>query len=200
MYKTVKSLTCFLIDPHKSLSAVTAAIIPALSNSGQLRSSHSTAHWINVLLHPLVNTMATSPATTAKKLNAAAFLAASFAEKMAVSVRIGLLIQSFCQTYPILLCYIDIGEFLEQEIKGPAKFSCNSGNCKFQEPAMNDLINQIFGDAYISVTCDGGECLHFSQVPGYVVRLQPFVPTLCLVTYVASSETRHNYLGRTQRS
>ena len=66
--------------------------------------------------------------------------------------------------------YIDIGDFLQQEIKGPAKFSCNSGNCKFQEPAMNDLITQIFGDAYISVSCDGGECLHFSQVPGYVVR------------------------------
>ena len=66
--------------------------------------------------------------------------------------------------------YIDIGEFLQQEIKGPAKFSCKSGNCKFEEPAMNDLINQIFGDAYISVTCNGGECLHYSQVPGYVVR------------------------------
>lgn len=175
MYKTVKSLTCFLIDPHKSLSAVTAAIILALSNFGQLRSSHSTAHWINVLLHPLVNTMVTSPVMTAKRSNAAAFQAASFVEKMAVSVRIDLLIQFiFFSNIPrsvVTHLYIDIGEFLEQEIKGPAKFSCNSGNCKFQEPAMNDLINQIFGDAYISVTCAGGECLHFSQVPGYVVRL-----------------------------
>jgi hypothetical protein len=205
MIKTVKSLICFLIDPHRSLSAVTAAIILALSNSGQLRSSHSTAHWINVLLHPLVNTMATSPATTAKKSSAAAFQVASSAEKMAVSVRIGLLFRSFCQTYPALtfclcdvLC-IDIGDFLQQEIKGPAKFSCNSGNCKFEEPAMNDLINQIFGDAYISVTCDGGECLHYSQVPGYVVRWQSFVPTLCLMIYLASSETRHNHLDGTQR-
>ena len=70
--------------------------------------------------------------------------------------------------------YIDIGDFLKQEIKGPAKFSCNSGDCKFEEPAMNDLINQIFGDAYISVRCEGGECLHYSQVPGYVVRWKSF--------------------------
>lgn len=172
MYKTVKSLICFLIDPHRSPLAVTAAIILALSNSGQLRSSHSTADWINVLLHPLLNTMATSPAMTVKKSSAAAFQAASSAEKMAVSVRVDLLSRSFlskfcsCDVY----LYIDIGDFLEQEIKGPAKFSCNSGNCKFEEPAMNDLINQIFGDMYISVTCDGGECLHYSQVPGYVVR------------------------------
>jgi len=34
---------------------------------------------------------------------------------------------------------------------------------------MNELIDTIFGDAYISLTCEGGECLHFSQVPGYVV-------------------------------
>ena len=84
MYKTVKLSICFLIDPHRSHSAVTAAIIPALSNSGQLRSSHSTAHWINVLLRPLLNTMATSPAMTAKRSSAAAFQVASYAEKMAV--------------------------------------------------------------------------------------------------------------------
>jgi len=34
---------------------------------------------------------------------------------------------------------------------------------------MNNLIDTIFGDAYISLTCEGGECLHYSQVPGYVV-------------------------------
>jgi hypothetical protein len=174
MYKTVKSLTCFLIDPHKSPSAVTTAITLALSNSGQLRSSHSTAHWINVLLHPLVNTMATSPAMTARKSSAAAFQVASSAEKMAVSVRLYSEVfvkhTSLCRFAHVMYLYIDIGDFLTQEIKGPAKFSCNSGDCKFEEPAMNDLINQIFGDAYISVRCDGGECLHFSQVPGYVVR------------------------------
>jgi len=64
----------------------------------------------------------------------------------------------------------DISDFLKEEIKGPASFSCKSGNgCRFEEPAMNDLIDQIFGDAYISLQCGGGECLHYSQVPGYVV-------------------------------
>ena len=29
---------------------------------------------------------------------------------------------------------LDIGDFLKQEIKGPAKFSCESGSgCKFEE-------------------------------------------------------------------
>lgn len=34
---------------------------------------------------------------------------------------------------------------------------------------MNQLINDVFGDGYISISCDGGECLHYSQVPGYIV-------------------------------
>jgi hypothetical protein len=39
---------------------------------------------------------------------------------------------------------------------------------------MNDLINSVLGDNYIVFECDGGECLHYSQVPGYVVsRLVP---------------------------
>ncbi|KAF8173928.1 ABC-2 type transporter-domain-containing protein [Pholiota molesta] len=54
---------------------------------------------------------------------------------------------------------VDISDFLTQEIKGPAKFT-----------AMNKLIDQIFGDVFITLKCDGGECLHYSQVPGYVVR------------------------------
>ena len=97
--------------------------------------------------------------------------------------------------------YIDIGDFLKQQIKGPAKFSCQSHSCKFEEPAMNDLINQIFGDAYISVTCDGGECLHYSQVPGYVVChifQQSLVNALSLITYLATPQTRYDYLGCTQ--
>lgn len=40
---------------------------------------------------------------------------------------------------------------------------------------MNSLINDIFGDAYITLNCDGGECLHYSQVPGYHVCRFPFV-------------------------
>ncbi|PAV16171.1 abc transporter [Pyrrhoderma noxium] len=64
---------------------------------------------------------------------------------------------------------VDITEFLDTEIKGPAKFSCKTGSeCKFEEPGMNDLIDTIFGDNYITLKCNSGECLHYSQVPGYV--------------------------------
>lgn len=70
----------------------------------------------------------------------------------------------------VVVNVIDISDFLTEEIKGPASFSCKSKEgCKFEEPAMNDLIDQIFGDAYITLQCEGGECLHYSQVPGYVV-------------------------------
>jgi len=34
---------------------------------------------------------------------------------------------------------------------------------------MNQLITDIFGDPYITLNCAGGECLHYSQVPGYAV-------------------------------
>ncbi|KAI0044158.1 hypothetical protein FA95DRAFT_1608776 [Auriscalpium vulgare] len=69
---------------------------------------------------------------------------------------------------------VDIGDFLTEEIKGPATFSCKTGaGCKFEEPAMNVLINDIFGDGYITLECEGGECLHYSQVPGYVRPPKP---------------------------
>lgn len=38
---------------------------------------------------------------------------------------------------------------------------------------MNVLITQVFGDGYITLECDGGECLHYSQVPGYVRPPKP---------------------------
>lgn len=63
---------------------------------------------------------------------------------------------------------VDIGDFLKEEIKGPAKFSCKTGSgCQFEEKAMNDLITQVFGDPYITLNCFGGECLPGSLVPGY---------------------------------
>ncbi|KAF8604728.1 hypothetical protein BDV93DRAFT_440195 [Ceratobasidium sp. AG-I] len=64
---------------------------------------------------------------------------------------------------------IDIGDFLKEDIKGPASFTCTTGHgCKFSEPAMNGLIGQVFGDQFITLDCKGGECLHYTQVPGYV--------------------------------
>ncbi|OSX57659.1 hypothetical protein POSPLADRAFT_1185639 [Postia placenta MAD-698-R-SB12] len=69
---------------------------------------------------------------------------------------------------------IDISDFLKDEIRGPASFTCKpGGGCKFEEPAMNELIDTIFGDGYITLECNGGECLHYSQVPGYVPPPKP---------------------------
>lgn len=69
---------------------------------------------------------------------------------------------------------IDIGEFLEESIKGPASFSSLTtsdgklnGDSKFEEPAMNDLIKSIFGDKSIFLKCRSGECLYKTDVPGY---------------------------------
>ncbi|KAJ1915964.1 (ABC) transporter [Tieghemiomyces parasiticus] len=63
---------------------------------------------------------------------------------------------------------IDISDFLTEEIAGPASFECRSASgCRFEEPAMNELILSVFGDAYITLECDSGECLHYSQVPGF---------------------------------
>ncbi|OCL15235.1 ATP-binding cassette sub-family G member 2 [Glonium stellatum] len=69
---------------------------------------------------------------------------------------------------------IDIGDFLVEEIKGPAEFSSISteGGSKedgsiFSEPAMNDLISSVFGDTSITLNCHSGECLYQTEVPGY---------------------------------
>ena len=65
--------------------------------------------------------------------------------------------------------FIDITEFLEETIKGPGEFTCDLNNkeCKFTEPSINDLITTLFGDPYIALKCNGGECMHYSQIPGY---------------------------------
>jgi hypothetical protein len=68
------------------------------------------------------------------------------------------------------LC-LDISDFLTEEIKGPASFNCNGkkNGCKFEEPAMNDLIGSVFGDKSIFLNCESSECLYYTQVPGYQV-------------------------------
>lgn len=69
---------------------------------------------------------------------------------------------------------IDIGDFLVEEIKGPASFSSISteggsskDGSKFEEPAMNNLIKSVFGDESITLQCSWGECLYQTDVPGY---------------------------------
>ncbi|KAI5808588.1 hypothetical protein DFH27DRAFT_539705 [Peziza echinospora] len=73
---------------------------------------------------------------------------------------------------------IDISDFLTEEINGPAAFSCSSSHknraddCSFSEPAMNDLIKSVFGDESITLDCNSGECLHYTEVPGYTVPVK----------------------------
>ena len=69
---------------------------------------------------------------------------------------------------------IDIGDFLDQEIKGPASFTSLSteggsslDGSKFEEPAMNDLIKSVFGEESIKLDCNAGECLYKTDIPGY---------------------------------
>lgn len=69
---------------------------------------------------------------------------------------------------------IDIGDFLDQSIKGPASLTTtqteggsSSDGSKFDEPAMNDLIKSVFGDETITLNCHSGECLYKTDVPGY---------------------------------
>ncbi|SPO21890.1 related to ABC transporter protein [Ustilago trichophora] len=73
---------------------------------------------------------------------------------------------------------IDISDFLTEEIKGPGKMSCKTDGdgvrkCRFEEPGMNGLISDVFGDEAIFITCKSGECIHYSQVPGYQVPIAP---------------------------
>jgi hypothetical protein len=65
----------------------------------------------------------------------------------------------------------DISDFLSEEIKGPASFNCNGkkNGCKFEEPAMNELIGNVFGDKSIYLNCESSECLYYTEVPGYQV-------------------------------
>lgn len=64
---------------------------------------------------------------------------------------------------------IDISEFLTETIQGPGDYSCDVSkkDCKFSEPSMNDLIMSVFGDPYITLHCNSGECVHYSEIPGY---------------------------------
>jgi len=67
---------------------------------------------------------------------------------------------------------VDITDFLDQSIKGPASFSClqqtgGNNDCQFKEPEMDKLIQMMFGDSSIFIDCQAGECLYETEVPGY---------------------------------
>jgi hypothetical protein len=80
---------------------------------------------------------------------------------------------------------VDIDDFLAEEVKGPASFDCVSGKgCAFEEPAMNSLINDVFGDRAIYLDCESGECLHYTQVPGYT---KPELPDNSLMVALSAA-------------
>lgn len=67
---------------------------------------------------------------------------------------------------------VDITDFLDELIRGPATFSClqqggGVNSCKFKEPEMDNLIQQMFGDSSIFIDCQAGECLYETEVPGF---------------------------------
>ncbi|CDK25181.1 unnamed protein product [Kuraishia capsulata CBS 1993] len=70
---------------------------------------------------------------------------------------------------------IDISDFLTETIRGPGEFTCDVAKrqCKFSEPSMNDLITNVFGDPYITLECNSGECIHSSEIPGFVTPDKP---------------------------
>ncbi|KAF7714823.1 ABC-2 type transporter [Penicillium ucsense] len=66
---------------------------------------------------------------------------------------------------------IDLSDFLDQVIKGPATFSTTTTakgtKSVFSEPEMNNLISGVFGDPSIFLSCNSGECLYKTDLPGY---------------------------------
>ena len=86
---------------------------------------------------------------------------------------------------------IDLSDFLKESIKGPASFKCEQqgggiNSCSFSEPEMNKLINDIFGDPNIFLTCRSGECLYVTEVPGYAKPV-PKINTPLIAAVIAGT-------------
>ncbi|KAG0210809.1 hypothetical protein BGX28_008945 [Mortierella sp. GBA30] len=80
---------------------------------------------------------------------------------------------------------VNIDDFLDEEIRGPAEFVCTDDmKCTFEEPAMNEMIMTMFGDPAIYLSCHSGECLHYTQVPGFTRPPRPDY-TLAIVLSIA---------------
>lgn len=67
---------------------------------------------------------------------------------------------------------MDLTDFLDEAIRGPASFECTNQNetfhnCAFKEPEMDKLMTDLLGDSSILLTCGSGECMHETEVPGY---------------------------------
>ncbi|KAI1349292.1 hypothetical protein F5Y01DRAFT_289623 [Xylaria sp. FL0043] len=67
---------------------------------------------------------------------------------------------------------IDLTDFLKEAVEGPATFQClqqdgGVNECKFKEPQLDWMVRSIFGDESIELECRSGECLYYTDVPGY---------------------------------
>lgn len=87
---------------------------------------------------------------------------------------------------------VDITEFLET-VKGPALFTslrsrdgADNGS-RFSEPAMNGLIQAIFGDRNIFLDCHSGECVHKTELPGYSPPIKTINTPLIAVIIAVSA-------------
>ncbi|EIN09971.1 hypothetical protein PUNSTDRAFT_101940 [Punctularia strigosozonata HHB-11173 SS5] len=61
---------------------------------------------------------------------------------------------------------VDISSFLDEDIKGPGSFACATGaGCRFEEPSLNALSDALFGDPYLMLRCESGECIRSSSAP-----------------------------------
>ncbi|CAI7614595.1 hypothetical protein N7533_013384 [Penicillium manginii] len=108
---------------------------------------------------------------------------------------------------------IDLKDFLAQLIKGPATFSTKAtrdgSSSVFSEPQMNTLISGVFGDPSIFLSCDSGECLYKTNIPGYERPVKTIntpliagviagcalfvVAAILIVWYLSRRAARHNY-------
>ncbi|KAJ5997146.1 hypothetical protein N7499_006538 [Penicillium canescens] len=109
---------------------------------------------------------------------------------------------------------INLGDFLDQLIKGPATFETTSTpqgtKSVFSEPQMNGLIAGVFGDPSIFLSCDSGECMYKTGEPGYTRPVKKIntpliagviagcslfvVAVILLVWYLSRRAARRSYL------
>lgn len=52
---------------------------------------------------------------------------------------------------------------------------------------MNGLINDIFGDPAIFLDCASGECLHYTQVPGFTRPTPPDNSVMVAISAAAAA-------------
>lgn len=166
----------------------------AISSSGSTVSKVSTVNFLDVAGRVKGVLIPTKRTINVKRLNVPVSLDNSYVARTVASVSLNSDFLHFALLPSAHLYFIftfwnaDIDDFLSEEVKGPGSFSCSAGRgCSFSEPAMNQLINDIFGDKSITLDCESGECLHYTQVPGYVVPEKPDNRSLVALSAAAAA-------------